>query len=66
MENIIGTFGALVKVRLTNPRPRPFLIGDGIQAYPGTVEVDLPERSSGSESIMVGASRHTEAEPRGH
>ena len=30
----------MVKVRLSNPRPRPFLLGDGVRALPGTVEVD--------------------------
>ena len=40
MENIIGEFGALVKVRLSNPCGRPFLLGDDVRAFPGTVEVD--------------------------
>jgi hypothetical protein len=39
VTNIIGASGALVKVRLSNPRPRPFLLGDGVKAFPGTVEV---------------------------
>jgi hypothetical protein len=40
MGNIIGEFGALVRVRLSNPRGRPFLLGAGVSAIPGTVEVD--------------------------
>ena len=41
MDNSIGAYGrACVKVRLSNPRPRPFLFGDGVRALPGTVEVD--------------------------
>ena len=40
MENLIGACGALVRVRLSNPRGRPFLLGGGVHAIPGTVEVD--------------------------
>ena len=40
MESSISVHGALVKVRLSNPRPRPFVFGDGIEALPGPVEVD--------------------------
>ncbi|HVS36606.1 MAG TPA: hypothetical protein VMS17_13675 [Gemmataceae bacterium] len=40
MENCVSAYGALVKVRLSNPNPRPFLLGDGVRALPGTVEVD--------------------------
>jgi hypothetical protein len=40
MDNTISEYGAIVKVRLSNPRPRPFLLGEGVRALPGTVEVD--------------------------
>jgi hypothetical protein len=40
VNRIYGAFGAFVKVRLSNPRPTPFVLGDGILALPGTVEVD--------------------------
>jgi hypothetical protein len=40
MDNTISEYGPLVKVRLRNPWPRPFLLGDGEEAFPGTVEVD--------------------------
>ena len=51
MEKIISKFGAIVKVRLSNPHPRPFALGDGVTALPGTVEVDA--------LVCVGAARTT-------
>ena len=40
MESNISNFGAIVKIRLSNPHPRPFALGNGVTALPGTVEVD--------------------------
>ena len=40
MDNSIGAYRRCVKVRLSNPRPRPFLFAEGVRALPGTVEVD--------------------------
>jgi hypothetical protein len=53
MENIIGEFGALVKVRLSNPHGRPFLFGDDVTAFPGTVEVNaLVSTGVGMTSVL--------------
>ena len=49
MESSIGKFGAIVKVRLFNPHPRPFALGDGVTALPGMVEVDA--------LVCIGAAR---------
>ena len=49
----IGIHGALVKVCLSNPCPRPFVLGGGVRALPGTVEVDaLVSTASAITSIL--------------
>ena len=53
VENLIGKFGAIVKVRLSNPHPRAFVLGNGVTALPGTVEVNALVRARAAMTSIL-------------